>query len=111
MVDETAGGARHPPFRRAQFLNTKVRATLVFVSDNQNITLSVPRTLLKRIKRLAADREISVSAMMAQALTAMAEGDRRFIAARRRALTALRSPKSLGTRGRSTWSREELHDR
>jgi hypothetical protein len=81
------------------------------VGDNQNITLSVPRELLKRVKRVAADRDTSVSALMAEALGRLADEDRRYAAARKRALTALRSPWALGTGGRRIWSREDLHER
>jgi hypothetical protein len=81
------------------------------VGDNQNITLSVPRELLKRVKRVAADRDTSVSALMAEALGRLADEDRRYAAARKRALTALRSPRALGTGGRRTWSRQDLHER
>ncbi len=90
---------------------TSFRVTLVFVAHNQNITLSVPRALLKRVKRVAADRDPSVSALMAEALDRLANDDRRYSAARKRALEALRSARSLGTQGRRTWSREELHER
>jgi hypothetical protein len=81
------------------------------VAENQNITLSLPRRLLKQIKRLAADRDTSVSALMAEALARLAEEDRRYLAARKRALAAMKSPGSLGTRGRQTWTRDELHER
>jgi hypothetical protein len=81
------------------------------VADNQNITLSLPRTLLKRVKRVAADRDTSVSALMMEALSRLAEEDRRYAASRKRALAALRSPRSLGTQGRRTWTRDELHER
>jgi hypothetical protein len=81
------------------------------VAEKQNITLSVPRELLKRVKRLAADRETSVSSLMTEALARLADEDRRFAAARRRALAALRSARSLGTGGRRTWTRDELHER
>jgi predicted transcriptional regulator len=81
------------------------------VAENQNITLSVPRELLKRIKRLAVDRDTSVSSLLSQALARLADEDRRYSAARKRALAALRSPRSLGTRGRRAWSRDELHER
>jgi hypothetical protein len=80
------------------------------VADNQNITLRLPRTLLKRIKRVAADRDTSVSALMTEALNRLADEDRRYSASRKRALAALRSTPSLGTRGRRTWARDELHD-
>lgn len=90
---------------------TFFRATLVFVVDNQNITLSLPRKLLKQAKRVAADRETSVSALMAEALSRLADEDRRYAAARRRSLAALKSARSLGTQGRRNWSRDDLHER
>ncbi len=89
---------------------TIFRDTLFFV-ENRNITLSLPRELLRRIKRLAADRDTSVSSMMIEALTRLADEDRRYSAARKQALAALRSARSLGTGGRRTWSRDELHER
>lgn len=79
--------------------------------ENRNITLSLPRELLRRIKRLAADRDTSVSSMMIEALARLADEDRRYSAARKRALAALRSTRPLGTGGRRTWSRDELHER
>ena len=91
--------------------STSFRVTLVFVAENQNITLSLPRELLRQVKRVAADRDTSVSALMTEALGRLADEDRRYSAARKRGLTALRSRRSLGTGGRRTWSREELHDR
>ena len=90
---------------------TSFRVTLIYVAENQNITLSVPRELLKRVKRVAADRDTSVSALMTEALGRVADENRRYSAARKRALAALRSRRSLGTGGRRTWSREALHDR
>jgi len=85
--------------------------TLVFVAEYQNVTLSVPRDLLKRVKRLAADRDTSVSALMTEALSRLADEDRRYSAARKRTLAAMKSARSLGTRGRRTWTRDELHER
>ena len=91
--------------------STISRATLLFVSETQNITLSLPRDLLKRIKRVAADRDTSVSAIMADALARVADEDRRYDAARLRALAALKAARSLGTEGRRTWTRDEPHER
>jgi predicted transcriptional regulator len=90
---------------------TSFRATLFFVSDSQNITLSLPRELLKRIKRLATDRDTSVSALLTDTLTDLANEDRRYSAARRRGLAALRAARSLGSEGKAGWSRDELHER
>jgi predicted transcriptional regulator len=81
------------------------------VADTQNITLSVPREILKRVKRLAADRETSVSALITEALVRLTEDDRRYAAAKKRAMAAMASGRSLGTRGQRTWTRDELHER
>lgn len=89
---------------------TSLRATLFLVAETQNITLSLPRELLKRIKRLAVDRDTSVSSLMSEALARLADEDRHYSAARKRALAALRLPRSLGTGGRRTWSRDQLHE-
>ena len=90
---------------------TSLRVTLFIVTEHQNITLSLPRDLLKQIKRLAADRETSVSSLTADALMRLADEARRYSAARRRSLMALQSAGSLGTGGCRTWSRSELHER
>jgi hypothetical protein len=71
---------------------THLRATLIAVADNQNITPALPSELLRQIKRVADE-------------------DRRFSAARKRALAAIKSARSLGTRGHQTWTRDDLHDR
>jgi hypothetical protein len=81
------------------------------VADTQNITLSVPRDLLRRVKRIAADRDTSVSALMTEALARIADSERRYSAARKRAFTALDSARSLGTNGHATWTRDDLHER
>lgn len=109
QMDRACGAERQaqPPL----FYLTNLRATLFFVEANRNVTLSLPRELLRRIKRLAADRDTSVSSMLIEALTRLADEDRRYSAARKRALAALRSARSLGTGGRSTWSRDKLHER
>lgn len=90
---------------------TCLRVTLFYVAETQNVTLSLPRDLLKRVKRLAADRDTSMSALLTEALERIADEDRRYSAARKRALAAMKSAGSLGTDGRPTWTRDELHER
>jgi hypothetical protein len=90
---------------------TKTRVTLIFVNETQNITLALPKALLREVKRLAADRDTSVSALMAEALGRLASEERRYAAARRSALAALASATSLGTHGRRGWTRDSLHER
>ena len=81
------------------------------MADTQNITLALPKALLREVKRLAADRDTSVSALMATALDQLTTENRRFAAARRGALAAMAGAKSMGTGGRRSWTRDDLHER
>ena len=81
------------------------------MADRQNVTLSLPRELLRKAKRLAVDRDTSLSALLIDALARITDQDRRYDAARKRALASMRAAGSLGTRGRATWTRDELHER
>jgi hypothetical protein len=71
----------------------EVACYAVFVTENQNVTLSSPRVLLRRIKRLAADRDTSVSSLLTEALAQMADEDRRYSAAHKQSLAALVDPR------------------
>ena len=90
---------------------TRSRATLIHVKDTQNITLALPRGLLKRAKRIAADRDTSVSALLADALGRAVDEVERYAAARRRHVAGLGKARNLGTGGRRTWTRDSLHTR
>jgi ribbon-helix-helix CopG family protein len=79
--------------------------------DNQNITLSVPRALLRRFKRLALGMEKSVSAVMRELMENALRGSDSYERARKRALEDLKHPRNLGTYGKATWTRDELHER
>ena len=81
------------------------------MGESQNVTLRMPKALLKRAKRLAADRDTSVSALMTEALTRLADEERRYSVARRRGLAALKAARSLGTGGVRSWTRDDLHGR
>jgi hypothetical protein len=81
------------------------------VAQTQNVTLSLPRRLLGRVKRLAADRGTSVSALMAEALQRLLDEEPAIPSRAARALTAMRSARSLGTDGTVNWTRGEVHER
>jgi len=60
------------------------------MADNQNVTLGVPRDLLKRAKCLVADRDTSVSALVTEALLSGLMKIADNSAARKRALAAMK---------------------
>ncbi|MDQ2637144.1 MAG: BrnA antitoxin family protein [Actinomycetota bacterium] len=77
---------------------------------SKNITLSMPEELVRRAKVLAAQRDMSVSSLVARLLEQLVgdvrdydevwEGERRLMS------------EGLGLRvGPITWSRDELHER
>ena len=79
--------------------------------ETQNITLAVPKGLLRRIKILAVERNSSVSALLTGMLEDLISTEDAYARARRRHLESLERGANLGTRGRRAWNRDELHDR
>jgi predicted transcriptional regulator len=80
-------------------------------ADRQNVTLSLPRPLLKRVKVLAAEEDKSMSQLMEEALEERVRRRAAYEQARRRHLRVLERGFDLGTGGRLQVSRDELHER
>lgn len=78
---------------------------------NQNITLSLPEEDLREARVLAARRGTSVSQLLARVLRETVERESGYDAAKQRNVALLRQGADLGTGGRVTWSRDDLHDR
>jgi hypothetical protein len=78
---------------------------------NQNITLSLPEEDLREARILAARRGTSVSQLLAGMLRETVERETGYAAAKDRSLALLREGADLGTAGRATWSRDDLHER
>ncbi len=77
----------------------------------QNITLALPKPVLRKVKILAVERQTSVSALLTGLLEEIVERDDAYAAARERALARLTRPVNLGTPGQITWTRDSLHER
>lgn len=77
----------------------------------QNITLSLPREVIREVKVIAARENTSISALMTRMLTAMVDQDRGYQAAKERSRRRMRDGFDLGTGGLRTWTRDELHVR
>jgi predicted transcriptional regulator len=81
------------------------------IAETQNITLALPKDVLRRVKRLAVEKETSVSRLLTEALQEVVHREDAYAAARQRALEAMEHPASLGTGGEARWTRQDLHER
>jgi predicted transcriptional regulator len=79
--------------------------------ERQNVTLSLPKSLLKKAKVLAAKKEKSLSQILKEAIEEKVMEDSGYEKARERQLRLLRTGLNLGTHGRVSYSREDLHAR
>ena len=79
--------------------------------ERQNITLALRKDTLRKVKAIAARKGTSVSGLLANALEELVSKDEGYRAARRRHLRTLDAGFDLGTKGKRTWTREELHER
>jgi predicted transcriptional regulator len=79
--------------------------------ETQNVTLALPKKLLRRVKHLAVERDTSLSGLLRQFLEDMTQQDDAYERARRRWLEAIEHPRNLGTGGTIPWTREALHER
>ncbi len=79
--------------------------------DTQNITLSVPKDILRKIKIMAVKQGTSVSGLMTNVMTELVSREEGYQAARRRHLDLLGVGQDLDTGGVITWTRDELHER
>jgi predicted transcriptional regulator len=77
----------------------------------QNITLALPKRILRRVKLLAAKRRTSVSQLMTQALENLVNQEEGYAQARAHHLRWLEEAVNLGTRGKRRVTREALHER
>lgn len=80
-------------------------------TETQNITLALPKDVLRRVKRLAVEKEMSVSRLLTETLQEVVYREDAYAEARGRALEAMEHPASLGTGGKARWTRQDLHER
>jgi len=77
----------------------------------QNITLSIPKELLKKIKHMAIDRRMSISSLLTKTLEEIAYKEDFYEKAKKHHLSVLNTGLDLDTRGEINWRREDLHER
>jgi metal-responsive CopG/Arc/MetJ family transcriptional regulator len=79
--------------------------------ERQNITLSLPKSLLKKVKAVAASREKSLSEFLRESLEEKVREANGYSRARERQLRLLGQGFDLGTKGCIGLGREDLHER
>lgn len=79
--------------------------------EMQNITLSLPRETLLKVKLLAVRRGTSVSSLIRAELEKLAAQEDAYLRAKQRHLRLLEEGLDLGTQGQRRTTRDELHER
>lgn len=80
------------------------------METTQNVTLAIPKDVLRKAKILAVQKNTSLSGLLTQTLTSLVAQQEAYEQARQRNLALLESGFNLGTKGQITWKREELHE-
>lgn len=75
----------------------------------QNITLSLDKVLLRRVKHIAVEKGTSVSGLLAEHLEQIVEQDQEYEGARKKAVALVKRGLKLGGKIRAT--RDEWHER
>lgn len=79
--------------------------------DRQNVTLSLPRSLLKKAKTLAITKDKSLSELLRETLEEKVNKETGYQRARKRQIAFMEKGVDLGTQGKITIAREDLHER
>lgn len=78
--------------------------------EYQNITLSVPREILRRAKHIAVEKGVSLSGLLTQMLEEMTRREDEYQKSKEYHIVML-NELDLGTHGNTRWTRSDLHVR
>ena len=81
------------------------------METTQNVTLAIPKDVLRKAKIIAVQRNTSLSGLLTQTLTDLVANQEAYEQAKQRNLALLKRGFDLGTHGQTSWKREDLHDR
>lgn len=79
--------------------------------DKQNVTLSISKDILQKVKILAAKRGTSISGLLTDQLEELVTREEGYQVARKHHLRILQRGYDLGTQGSIDWERDDLHAR
>lgn len=81
------------------------------MDTTQNVTLAIPKDILRKAKILAVQKNTSLSGLLTQTLVELVSREEGYQQAQQRNLAMLKNGFDLGTQGNIPWKREELHER
>ena len=81
------------------------------MNTTQNVTLAIPRHILRKVKILAVQKNTSLSGLLTQTLAELVEHQENYEQARVRNMELLKNGFDFGTQGMVAWKREDLHER
>ena len=79
--------------------------------DRQNVTLSLPKDLLREVRHMAVEKEMSLSALLSAYLERMLKEEGAYRVAMERARKRMRNGFDMGTGGKIDRKRDEIHER
>lgn len=79
--------------------------------EKQNITLSLPKDLLQKVKIIAVKNNTSLSGLLSGYLERIANEEEAYQIAQARHRRLLKKGYDLGLNGEIPWKREDLHER
>lgn len=79
--------------------------------ERQNITLSIPREILKKAKLIAVAKNQSLSGMLTEYIETLVRDEDKYEQAHRQQLILMERGIDFGLMGSVDWSREESHER
>ena len=79
--------------------------------DATTITLSLPTDIVQDVERIAHERNISIDRLMSEILSQLVQYEAEYAAAKADHISILVQNFNLGTNGKQSWSRDDLHER
>jgi len=79
--------------------------------ETQNVTLAIPKHILRKAKLIAVRQNTSLSGLLTHALEEIVTHEEGYEQAHKRHQAILASGLDLGTGGKISWNRDELHER
>ncbi|MFP4083210.1 MAG: DUF6364 family protein [Candidatus Aminicenantes bacterium] len=79
--------------------------------QRQNITLSLPKDIIKKAKIVAIKRDTSLSNLVRQILEEIVKKDEGYDLAMKKHFEILEEGLDFKLKGKIAWKREELHER